>query len=146
MVLCVTVPNKSPQLISAHARDNSSINVTWTGLREEDFQGASQGYKVLYKKTDSAVNYDVLTEYGPSYTTVIQNLLPGTWYTIRVLAFNVHGDGVPSEPVNVTTSGKWCELRNPPCLGVFCGKGGYIRHNTSDECRVKKKKRTWAVK
>ena len=107
MVLCVTVPNKSPQLISAHARDNSSINVTWTGLREEDFQGASQGYKVLYKKTDSAGNYDVLTEYGPSYTTVIQNLLPGTWYTIRVLAFNVHGDGVPSEPVSVTTPGKW---------------------------------------
>ena len=122
MVLCVTVPNKSPQVISAHARDNSSINVTWTGLREEDFQGASQGYKVLYKKTDSAVNYDVLTEYGPSYTTVIQSLLPGTWYTIRVLAFNVHGDGVPSEPANVTTAGKWCELRNPPCLGVFAGR------------------------
>ena len=105
------MPKRAPQIITVRALNNSVINVTWDALSKQDFQGAAQGYKILYKEMNSTAKYEVLTEYGAIYTTVIGNLKSGTWYTIRVLAFNVYGDGPPGAVANVETQGETIIIR-----------------------------------
>ena len=104
------MPNKAPQIITAQVLANSSISLNWTGLSDEDFQGASQGYKIIYKERNSTLNYEVQTEYGSTHTTVVYNLQPDKSYTFRVLAFNVYGDGPPGAAVNVTIQEQTSEI------------------------------------
>ena len=43
----------------------------------------------------------------------LQGLLPGTTYTVRVLAHNHHGPGISSTPVNIITQAE-VDLPAPP--------------------------------
>ena len=104
-LIVILVPDGKIKITNTHAPDNSSISVTWTGLSEKEFQGAPQGYKILYKETNDMAPCKVLATYGVATSTVIKDLKPGMKYTLRVLAFNVYGDGRPSAAVNVTTQG-----------------------------------------
>ena len=79
--------------------------MTWSRLPEEDFQGALQGYKTLYKTTNDGSAYKAFTTYGALTSALIKDLRPGTQYTLIVFPFNVYGDGRHSQPVNVTTQG-----------------------------------------
>ena len=115
----VAVPKRAPQIITVRALNNSFINVTWDALSKQDFQGAAQGYKILYKEMNSTAKYEVLTEYGAIYTTVVGNLKSGTWYTVRVLAFNVYGDGPPGAVANVETQGETIIIRGNGWLCSF---------------------------
>lgn len=101
----VVVPKKPPEIIHMHAPDNSSVSLNWTGLSDKHWQGALQGYKILYQeaKSDATIPYNVSMKHGADTSTVIKDLKPGTWYILRILAFNVYGDGPLSAPVDVAT-------------------------------------------
>ena len=106
IVLCfnVAVPNRPPEIINMHP-DNSSVSLKWTGLSDKDWQGALQGYKILYQEANTTIPYNVSVKHGADTNTVIKDLKPGTWYVLRILAFNVYGDGPLSVPVDIATQG-----------------------------------------
>ncbi|XP_022798346.1 uncharacterized protein LOC111336503 [Stylophora pistillata] len=99
----LSVPDVNVRIINAHAPNSTSVSVTWSRLPEEDFQGAFQGYKTLYKTTNDGSAYKAFTTYGALTSALIKDLRPGTQYTLIVFPFNVYGDGRHSQPVNVTT-------------------------------------------
>lgn len=82
---------------------NSSVSLTWTGLSGEDWQGAMQGYKILYREVNVTFPYNVSVKHGAETTSMIKDLKPGTWYALRILAFNVYGDGPLSAVVDIAT-------------------------------------------
>ena len=67
--------------------------------------GIFQGYKVLYRATESSsyTEYSVQVMYGNKTESFIHDLETYTNYTLRVLVFTLSGDGLISDSVTLLT-------------------------------------------
>lgn len=67
--------------------------------------GIFQGYKLLCREThnSSFTEYTTNIFYGNHSEFLITELQPLTNYTIRILAFTLSGDGLPTHELSVLT-------------------------------------------
>lgn len=87
--------------------------------------GILRGYRVLYKKTNEpSAPYTKITVSPGVRMKEIYGLKKFTYYTIRVLAFTIKGDGVKSPPVNVSTDedSKYITWWTKPLFSQFSGR------------------------
>lgn len=107
------VPNFSPEILSATSPNATTIFVNWTDVSSFYLNGIFQGYKLLYREAENSSFTEYTTEifYGNHSEFLITDLQPLTNYTIRILAFTLSGDGLPSQELSLFTMdgpGKCC--------------------------------------
>lgn len=125
-----SVPDLPPQNISAENTDHFSITVRWKPIPDQKQNGIILGYRLTFKIL-SAIGHlkeplDTDTDLWPRFATVVdenvyfadlRDVIPFTWYCIRVLGFTRKGDGPESSCEFVLTDegGKikhqWCRYR-----------------------------------
>ena len=70
-----------------------------------DLNGIFQGYKILYRVTESSTHMEYTAEvsYGNETEIFLYNMELYTNYTLRILAFTLSGDGFISDSITVIT-------------------------------------------
>lgn len=101
----ITVPNYRPENLTVAALNESSLSVSWSPVDTKCIQGVFQGYKILYQKTNGSryTEYLYMPVYGNNTEEIVIGLEHLTNYTLRILAFSLSGDGLPSDPVIALT-------------------------------------------
>ena len=98
------VPSLPPQNLWANNISSTTLITKWNPVPLGFVHGRLRGYRVLYKeKNNPSAQYTIITVPPGIRMQTISNLRKFTYYTIRVLAFTVKGDGALSPPMNVTT-------------------------------------------
>ena len=99
-----TVPSLPPQNLWANNISSTALRITWDPVPPGFVHGILRGYRVLYKKTNEhSAPYTKITASPDVRMKEIYGLKKFTYYTLRVLAFTIKGDGADSPPVNVST-------------------------------------------
>lgn len=95
-------PQRSPSSVSAEFLDDTTIKVTWRGVAHlTTNEEPILGYKVRYWRIEEPINSarDVIKPLGSDeLSVIINNLVPGESYKLRVLAYSSGGDGKMSSP------------------------------------------------
>ena len=84
---------------------DGGLQVRWLSLAKAGYRGSLTGYKVQWKSGSESyapAREDTATGQLTWISHVIGDLSHETEYTVRVLAFNEHGDGPPSEELTGT--------------------------------------------
>ncbi|XP_046715590.1 protein tyrosine phosphatase receptor type Fa isoform X12 [Silurus meridionalis] len=98
-------PSSPPLRVRARMLSSSTALVQWEPPEEPN--GLIRGYRVYY--THDAHSYAPLSAWYKHNTAdaaqlaTISNLVPGTTYSLRVLAFTAVGDGPPSHTLQIKT-------------------------------------------
>lgn len=98
-------PSSPPLKVRARMLSSSTALVQWEPPEEPN--GLIRGYRVYY--THDAHSYAPLSAWYKHNTAdaaqlaTISNLVPGTTYSLRVLAFTAVGDGPPSQTLQIKT-------------------------------------------
>ncbi|XP_053088105.1 protein tyrosine phosphatase receptor type Fa isoform X9 [Pangasianodon hypophthalmus] len=98
-------PSSPPLRVRARMLSSSTALVQWEPPEEPN--GLIRGYRVYY--THDAHSYAPLSAWYKHNTAdaaqlaTISNLVPGTTYSLRVLAFTAVGDGPPSPTLQIKT-------------------------------------------
>lgn len=105
LTLCFhTVPSLPPQNLRGNNISSTALRITWNPVPAGFVHGILRGYRVLYRKTNEPfAPYSKITVSPGVRMKEIYGLKKFTYYTIRVLAFTIKGDGAQSPPVNVST-------------------------------------------
>ncbi|XP_022095900.1 contactin-2-like isoform X2 [Acanthaster planci] len=98
-------PDEAPTNVAADPVSATSIQVSWTGINEEQIVGVLEGYMIKYWTEDSTQELaENIRSPGSGTEATIEGLEPNTVYNILVSAYSGAGSGPPnSEPVQVTT-------------------------------------------
>ncbi|XP_065672262.1 uncharacterized protein LOC100211324 isoform X2 [Hydra vulgaris] len=100
------LPSSPPENVSVIPVSSNSFNITWNPVSKtwNDIFNI-KGYIVFYRRIQgSSSHYSAIG--SSSYSACIIDLLPGTQYIFRVLAYTEYGNGVSSKPVIVATKEK----------------------------------------
>ena len=98
------VPSLPPQNLRGNNISSTALRITWNPVVTGFVHGILRGYRVLYRKTNEPfAPYTKITISPRVRVKEIYGLKKFTFYTIRVLAFTIKGDGAQSPPVNVST-------------------------------------------
>lgn len=109
----LTVPSLPPQNLWANNISSTALRTKWDPVPPGFVHGILRGYRVLYRKTNEpSTQFTKITVPPEVRLSEIYDLMKFTFYTIRVLAFTIKGDGAESPPLNVTTDedskyGEW---------------------------------------
>ena len=104
ILLDFVVPSLPPQNLWANNISSTALITKWNPVPLGFVHGRLRGYRVLYKeKNNPSAQYTIITVPPGIRMQIISNLKKFTYYTIRVLAFTIKGDGALSPPLNVTT-------------------------------------------
>ena len=104
VLLDFVVPSLPPQNLWANNISSTALITKWNPVPLGFVHGRLRGYRVLYKeKNNPSAQYTIITVPPGIRMQTISNLKKFTYYTIRVLAFTIKGDGALSPPMNVTT-------------------------------------------
>ncbi len=95
------VPSLAPSVFTVAASNSTSITASWQLPPKYARHGIITGFKLFYKKKDSADSPIVLTNNVTSLARTITGLEKYTEYEFQVLAINSNGDGRKSS-VKVT--------------------------------------------
>ena len=99
-----TVPSLPPQNLRGINISSTALKITWNPVPAGFVHGILRGYRVLYRKTNEpSAPYTEITVSPRVRVREIYGLKKFTFYTIRILAFTIKGDGAESSPVNVST-------------------------------------------
>lgn len=95
-------PSSPPLKVQARMLSASTMLVQWE--QPEEPNGLIRGYRVYYT-TDPHLQLSMWQKHNTddSLLTTVGNLITGTTYSIRVLAFTSVGDGPPSDVIQVKT-------------------------------------------
>ena len=100
----VAVPSLPPQNLWANNISSTALRIKWNPVPTGFVHGILLGYKVLYRKSNEpSTSYTKITIPPGIGLQEVYNLMKFNFYTIRVLAFTIKGEGAQSPPVNVTT-------------------------------------------
>ena len=112
----LSVPDGPPEKVHCVALTSSTIQVSWHPPEIHLRNGIVKGYKVLYAPRPRAAPSAGLPVPKISrlstVTTVLENLLKYSNYSIQVLAFTGAGDGLYSVPIDCATHS---DGEGPPC-------------------------------
>lgn len=97
-----SAPQRAPTSVSAQFLDDTSIKVTWRGVAPiTTNEEPVLGYKVRYWRYEEPISLakDIVKKLGgDELSLVINDLIPGETYKLRVLAYSSGGDGKMSSP------------------------------------------------
>ncbi|KAJ6659452.1 hypothetical protein lerEdw1_018686 [Lerista edwardsae] len=95
-------PSSPPLKVQARMLSASTMLVQWE--QPEEPNGLIRGYRVYYT-IDPHLQLSMWQKHNTddSHLTTVGNLITGTTYSIRVLAFTSVGDGPPSDVIQVKT-------------------------------------------
>ena len=80
------------------------MRITWNPVPAGFVHGILRGYRLLYRKTNEpSAPFKKITVSPRVRVKEIYGLKKFTFYTIRILAFTIKGDGAKSPPVNIST-------------------------------------------
>ncbi|XP_061768377.1 protein sidekick-1-like [Nerophis ophidion] len=97
-------PSVAPQSIRVSAASPSSLEVSWDTPPLETQNGLLQGYKVHYwQKNRQNQTEKVKVIFVPDTHVNLKNLSSYTSYLVTLTAFNMAGDGPPSDPRGAQT-------------------------------------------
>nr|XP_004568386.1 protein sidekick-1 isoform X1 [Maylandia zebra] len=97
-------PSVAPQSITVSAVSPSTLEVTWDTPPLETQNGLIQGYKIHYWERDQQNQSEkVKVIFVPDTRVHLTNLSSYTSYLITLTAFNMAGDGPPSDPRGART-------------------------------------------
>ncbi|XP_029948858.1 protein sidekick-1-like isoform X2 [Salarias fasciatus] len=97
-------PSVAPQSIRVSSVSPSSLEVTWDTPPLETQNGLIQGYKIHYWERDKQNQTEkVKVIFVPDTRVVLVNLTSYTSYLVTLTAFNMAGDGPPSDPRGART-------------------------------------------
>ena len=104
-----SVPELPPQNISAENTDHFAITVRWKPIPDQKQNGIILGYRLTFRTMSAIGNLkeprDTDTDQWQRFATVVdenvyfvvlRDVIPFTWYCIRVLGFTRKGDGPES--------------------------------------------------
>uniref|UniRef100_A0A8C9XQA9 Sidekick cell adhesion molecule 1 n=1 Tax=Sander lucioperca TaxID=283035 RepID=A0A8C9XQA9_SANLU len=92
-------PSVAPQSIRVSAVSSSILEVTWDTPPLETQNGLIQGYKIHYWERDKQNQSEkVKVIFVPDTRVHLTNLTSYTPYLVTLTAFNMAGDGPPSDP------------------------------------------------
>ena len=77
--------------------------VQWDKVPAEEQNGEILHYTVIYQKTEGGETEKRKQVNSPTRNVQLRNLTKYTYYSIRVLAATVKGDGPLSDPIQVRT-------------------------------------------
>ncbi|XP_076048902.1 cell adhesion molecule Dscam2-like isoform X5 [Oratosquilla oratoria] len=98
------VPSEAPGQVQCTPLSSQALRVRWDPLAPNSSNGIVQGYKVLYKRVSNIEGSNPLeVKRTTNLETSLQNLLPFTNFSVRVLAFTAPGDGKASDSVTCAT-------------------------------------------
>ena len=89
----ISVPSQAPSDFRLAPNNSTSITAAWKLPPEYAWHGTITGYKLFYKKKDSAGSPAVFTFNSGATGTVVTGLQKYTEYEFHVLAVNSNGDG-----------------------------------------------------
>ena len=99
------MPNYRPENLTVVALNESSLAISWLPVNTKYINGVFQGYKIIYQKTNGSryAEYISMPVYANYTEEIINGLDRMTNYAVRILAFSLSGDGLPSDPVVALT-------------------------------------------
>ena len=103
MPCLISVPSQAPGNFTVAATLSTSITASWQLPPKYGRHGIITGFKLFYRKKDSAGSPTVRTNNVTSLTRVVSGLDAYTGYEFQVLAFSSKGDGPKSSIVVETT-------------------------------------------
>ena len=86
-----------------HNTSSTDIFVQWDEVPVEEQNGEILHYTVIYRKTEGGEAEKRKQVNSPTRNVQLTNLTKYTYYSTRVLAATVKGDGPPSDPIQVGT-------------------------------------------
>ena len=109
----IAVPSSPPSSFSVNASSSTSIRASWQLPPADSQNGIITGFKLFYKKNDSAGSATVVPiNSAATLTKNVSGLDKYTEYEFQVLAFTSVGDG-PNSSVEVERTmpdGKMCNM------------------------------------
>jgi len=122
----------APTNLTGAATSATTIGVTWNVPAQA--QGAEiEGFCTFFSQKSRGLESVVLTSAGSPREADLQDLVPGTHYTIRVLAYNAEGSGPSSEECVIKTEG------GEPAEREGDASAHYVFGDTGDEPGPSKK-------
>ena len=103
-LLLLSEPSMVPSNIKATNRSSTAIYVEWSPIPQQFIHGILLGYNIIYTtKAFGDVSTGVHVTKAGSTSTLIQDLLKFSNYSIQVSGFTAKGDGPLSQEVFVRT-------------------------------------------
>ncbi|CAG0881139.1 unnamed protein product [Darwinula stevensoni] len=115
------MPQVAPTEVAARAYNSTSLNVTWLPIKEtrDNIRGELIGYRIKYwrEQDDERDALYYLRRSKLSWALIV-GLQPNTYYYVRVMAYNLAGQGAESERYLERTY-KLPPLKPPTAVHVF---------------------------
>ncbi|XP_048586965.1 uncharacterized protein LOC5496379 isoform X2 [Nematostella vectensis] len=104
-ITSLIVPRRPPVFIDSSSTSSTTVDLSWSHVPTDDLNGrVLEGHLVFYKEaTKSFLPYNVHATPPQVSRATVSGLLKFTQYTFRVLAYTGAGNGVPSDPISLTT-------------------------------------------
>lgn len=111
----ISVPFQPPDNFAVTTDSSTSITARWQLPPADTNNGIIRGFKLFYKKKDSAGSENTEVFNGTTFTKTFTNLLKYTEYEFQVWAFSSAGDGPKSALLSTRTNedGKLAETSVP---------------------------------
>ena len=123
MLICsIAVPSKAPSKFTVTRTSSTSITASWQLPPADSQNGIITGFKLFYKKKDSAESATMLAiNNGTKLTKDVTGLDEYTEYEFQVLAFTSVGDGPKSsvEVEKTNEDGRKLNCRLPEIVVVI---------------------------
>eukprot|EP00795_Rhopilema_esculentum_P012766 gene12766-3498_t len=108
-VFCLTdeyVPRTGPPNFSGVNISSYDLQLNWSIIPKDDWQGVPLGYTILYRETNADVNMwnSSVVNGKNSLSTIISNLTAYTNYTLRIAGFTIKGNGNFANDIVVITA------------------------------------------
>lgn len=92
-ILFITVPNQTPSITKIYLTSADSLKVFWVTTGDEQING----YGVAYRPLKGGAEWSILAVDKQTSSLHLKKLVAGLVYTVRILAFNRNGNGIPGE-------------------------------------------------
>ena len=113
----IIVPRIGPPNFSGVNISSYDLQLNWSRIPNDGWQGVPLGYTILYRETNADVstwNSSVVNDKN-SLSNIIPNLTAYTNYTIRIAGFTIKGNGNFTKDIVVSTA----EDGNPIVLMII---------------------------
>ena len=95
-------PSRASELVTVHSSSSTSLEVNWSHLPEEQFQGKPIGYEITFHAVKLGIDVNHVSIKYMTNSTTLTNLTVYTMYVINVSAVSSGGIG-PANTVKVRT-------------------------------------------
>lgn len=116
IISCYIAPTGTSSQLSGFNTTETSLQITWNHLEEEDTNGIILGYNISYQKGAQPIQY-VSVSGKDTLTVELTGLEWFSDYVIKVAGVTAPGVGVFSDPGVIVRTDEWSKA-NSPLFGI----------------------------